>query len=178
MIKSILNGYYCKYDEVKKKWVPLYKAKCVCGNTEKVLVTVPASHSHTGKARKKKVPVDKCIAPFLKAVLGSGIITAGCCCGHGERPGNVSTESAMRLVVTKKIADKAPCHICGSTGASLFPDMGMFCSVCCLKIDKLYFILLKYKPLFIILHLLFRFPFTNLQKVAWKRLEKSYQEVK
>lgn len=36
------------------------------------------------KQNKKKVPVDACIADEIKDLNNNGVITLGCCCGHGK----------------------------------------------------------------------------------------------
>ena len=63
---------------------------CDWGNTKVLDVTIPASHSHTGKAYKKKCGIDKCIYSLVKALNDRGIATVASCCGHGKIPGNIA----------------------------------------------------------------------------------------
>ena len=37
----------------------------------------------------KKVKIDKCLVPYIKALNTNGIRTAASCCGHGEIDGSV-----------------------------------------------------------------------------------------
>lgn len=62
---------------------------CKWGTYKKVLVTIPADLSHTGRERKKYMPIDECIADLVRALNRSGIKTIACCCGHGKGPGRI-----------------------------------------------------------------------------------------
>ena len=32
------------------------------------------------------IPVDKCIGPEIQRLIDAGVVTKGCCCGHGKGP--------------------------------------------------------------------------------------------
>lgn len=38
------------------------------------------------------IEVDACIAPLVQMLQDYGVVTTGCCCGHGKAPGWVSYE--------------------------------------------------------------------------------------
>lgn len=52
-------------------------------------IMIPAHLSRTGQARLKTIGVDRCLAPIVKSLNSCGVLTDGCCCGHGKRPGNI-----------------------------------------------------------------------------------------
>jgi hypothetical protein len=81
---------------------------CKWGTYEEMELTIPAYLSYTGKARKKLVKIDKCIAPIIRALNDGGIKTIGSCCGHGKRLGDIALETGQWLIITpdKKIHDK------------------------------------------------------------------------
>jgi hypothetical protein len=72
---------------------------CKWGTTEIVEVTIPADLSHTGKAFKKKVGIDKCIAPIVKALEQGGIKMRGSCCGHGKTNGHIHLQDGRLLII-------------------------------------------------------------------------------
>jgi hypothetical protein len=72
---------------------------CEWGNTVPLAVPIPAGLSHTGEARWAVKPVDSCIAPIVRALNDAGIYTAACCCGHGERDGEIVLQDGRTLVV-------------------------------------------------------------------------------
>ena len=45
--------------------------------------------SYTGKRYWQSQPVDKCLAPFVRMLNDSGLLTKACCCGHGRAPGGI-----------------------------------------------------------------------------------------
>ena len=49
----------------------------------------------------RKVNVDKCIAPYVKALNTNGVQTAMSCCGHGEIDGSIMTtyKGEYRLII-------------------------------------------------------------------------------
>lgn len=47
------------------------------------------------KQNKKQVVVDACIADEIQELNNNGIITLGCCCGHGEAGKIVEYENAF-----------------------------------------------------------------------------------
>lgn len=45
------------------------------------------------------IPVDKCIGREIEGLVKSGVITYGCCCGHGKyEPTCIIDESSLDLV--------------------------------------------------------------------------------
>lgn len=62
---------------------------CEWGDTVEMEVTVPAHLSHTGADRRAVKPIDRCLAPAIKALNEAGFVTAGCCCGHGREPASI-----------------------------------------------------------------------------------------
>jgi hypothetical protein len=77
-------------------------------------LTVPAYLSSTGRAKKKLVNVDRCIASIVKALNDAGITTVASCCGHGKRPGNIMLADGRELVIcpdyetARKVDDAFP----------------------------------------------------------------------
>lgn len=57
---------------------------CKWGDTVDVKVTIPADLSSTGREIQKVCPIDKCIAPLVKALEDAKIHMRGSCCGHGK----------------------------------------------------------------------------------------------
>lgn len=57
---------------------------CEWGDTIDRWVPIMAEASHTGKMRWGIKPVDRCLAPFVQALNDAGLLTGGCCCGHGK----------------------------------------------------------------------------------------------
>ena len=45
-----------------------------------------------------EVPIDKCIAPIVRALNDAGIETVESCCGHGES-GSIDLKDGRRIVV-------------------------------------------------------------------------------
>ena len=62
---------------------------CKHGDTVDVVVQVPSHLSNTGEAYAVLKPVDRCLAPIVKALNAYGVVTVACCCGHGHRNGNI-----------------------------------------------------------------------------------------
>ena len=72
---------------------------CEPGNTKSIVVIVPADLSHTGKARFKLADIDECIAPIVRALNNAGILTRGCCCGHGRENGSILLQDGRMLEI-------------------------------------------------------------------------------
>jgi len=62
-------------------------------------VKIPADLSCTGRERWRKVKIDSCIAPIVRALQKSGIDMRGSCCGHGKREGQISLHDGRELLV-------------------------------------------------------------------------------
>lgn len=77
---------------------------CKYGDTTLVKVKIPADLSHTGKAYWKKVGIDKCIAPIVRALQKGSIDMRGSCCGHGENNGFITLDD-KRVLIIKNIED-------------------------------------------------------------------------
>ena len=80
---------------------------CKWGTDVVLEVTIPAELSHTGKERKKKVGIDSCIAPIIKALNEGGVRTDYCCCGHGKKDGVILLHDGrvFRVASAEKVAD-------------------------------------------------------------------------
>jgi len=52
-----------------------------------------------GDFRQGIAKVDKCIAPIIKALNAGGVLTKGCCCGHGEIMGYIRLANGKYLGV-------------------------------------------------------------------------------
>lgn len=74
---------------------------CGWGTSTVVRVRIPADLSCTGKARWKRVGIDSCIAPIVKALQRAGIDMRGSCCGHGKCDGSIQLQDGRELVVRR-----------------------------------------------------------------------------
>lgn len=72
---------------------------CNWGTTVTMELEIPADLSRTGKAYRRKVKIDACIAPIVKALNDAGIKTRQSCCGHGKGPGSIDLADGRELVV-------------------------------------------------------------------------------
>jgi len=66
-------------------WKKGHPIMCKWGEFEELELEIPADMSHTGESYIKRVKIDKCIAPIVKALNDAGIKTRASCCGHGLR---------------------------------------------------------------------------------------------
>jgi hypothetical protein len=73
---------------------------CPCRETLPVRVRIPADLSCTGKAKWKRVPIDKCIAPLVAAFQAFGIDMRGSCCGHGG-DGDIELQDGWILIIKR-----------------------------------------------------------------------------
>ena len=62
---------------------------CKWGDSIVMEVTIPSHLSHSGETYKKKVGIDRCIAPLVKAMNEAGMVTDASCCGHGKQPPSI-----------------------------------------------------------------------------------------
>ena len=74
---------------------------CKWGTDTELLLPVPAHLSHTGKRYMKKVPVDTCIAPIVKALADAGIEMVASCCGHDKGHGCIDLLDGRRIMIIK-----------------------------------------------------------------------------
>jgi hypothetical protein len=65
----------------------------------RVRVRIPASLSCTGRAKWKRVGIDRCIAPIVKALQEGGINMEGSCCGHDKTVGNIALADGRVLFI-------------------------------------------------------------------------------
>lgn len=72
---------------------------CAWGNYIKLKVPISKELSYTGKARWAIKPIDSCIAPIVKALNKSGILTKSCCCGHGKKNGAILLQDGRKLLI-------------------------------------------------------------------------------
>jgi len=72
---------------------------CEWGIHEKVKVKIPADLSCSGRAKWKKMQIDKCIAPIVKALQEGGINMRGSCCGHGKTLGQIDLQDNRILLI-------------------------------------------------------------------------------
>lgn len=72
---------------------------CSHGTSTILRVNIPAHLSYSGEARWDDKPVDSCIAPIVDALNKAGILTSGCCCGHGKGPGEILLQDGRVLTL-------------------------------------------------------------------------------
>jgi len=64
------------------------QSECINCKKESVVLKVPdnlcITYNWNKNKRKKLVAVDACIADEIKYLWSKGVITYGCCCGHGK----------------------------------------------------------------------------------------------
>ena len=72
---------------------------CKHGTTETLQVWIPADLSFNEEGHYKMAQIDACIAPIVKALNDGGVLTIGCCCGHGKGPGNIILEDGRELII-------------------------------------------------------------------------------
>lgn len=75
---------------------------CEWGTQILLWVNIPAIDSYTGEARWDYKPVDLCIAPIVQALNDAGILTAGCCCGHGKSEGSILLQDGRELFIRQR----------------------------------------------------------------------------
>jgi len=74
---------------------------CSWGDDVRVRVCMPARLSHTGRARWTVKPVDRCLAPLIRALNRLGALTANACCGHGEATGWIELHDGTTITLPK-----------------------------------------------------------------------------
>ena len=74
---------------------------CKWGTDEVLQLPIPAHLSHTGKRYMKEVPIDRCIAPIIKALNDAGIETIASCCGHEKGHGTIDLVDGRRIMIIK-----------------------------------------------------------------------------
>lgn len=79
---------------------------CQHGDTVRCRVTVPAELSYTGKQRVAYKDIDNCIAPFVKALNRIGMLTANCCCGHGQHRPSILLADGRVIVICEAPNDE------------------------------------------------------------------------
>lgn len=68
---------------------------------ELVAVMVPAELSHQGRAYLKLATIDACIADIIRRLNAGATepVTRGCCCGHGDGPGEIILQDGRSLTL-------------------------------------------------------------------------------
>lgn len=72
---------------------------CDPGNFTPVNVKIPADLSSTGKEKWRKMGIDSCIAPIVKALQNGRIDMRGSCCGHGKADGDIHLQDGRVLII-------------------------------------------------------------------------------
>lgn len=75
---------------------------CEWGTHELVRVRIPADLACEGRAKWKRMKIDKCIAPIVRALQEGGINMRGSCCGHGKGPGEIELEDGRLIRITSQ----------------------------------------------------------------------------
>jgi hypothetical protein len=75
---------------------------CEHGTNTLVRVRIPADLSCSGRAKWKRMRIDACIAPLVRALQEGGVNMRGSCCGHGEGPGSIDLEDGRTVVILSK----------------------------------------------------------------------------
>ena len=97
---------------------------CKWGDTKKLLVTIPADLSHTGKEHKAIKRIDKCIFGIVKALNKAGYITRSSCCGHGEHGAEIILANGDLLKLGFPIKKMTPAQKKERHYADLRKEMG------------------------------------------------------
>lgn len=71
------------------------KGNKMCKHGKTVEMELPV----VGEIRHGIADIDLCIAPIIKALNNGGVITKGCCCGHGEIMGYIHLTNGKYLGV-------------------------------------------------------------------------------
>lgn len=72
---------------------------CEHGDTIDVPVMVLSAMAHGGQDEVKVKPIDRCIAPIVKALNDGGVYMLGSCCGHGMKMGEIALADGRYLHV-------------------------------------------------------------------------------
>jgi hypothetical protein len=74
---------------------------CRHGKYELVRVRIPKDLSCSGRAKWKRMRIDRCIAPIVQALQEGGINMRGSCCGHGRGDGEIELADGRKLTLLK-----------------------------------------------------------------------------
>jgi hypothetical protein len=77
---------------------------CELGTTELVRVRIPVDLATGGRAKWKRMRIDACIAPLVRALQEAGINMRGSCCGHGRGCGDIHLQDGRMLVILDEAA--------------------------------------------------------------------------
>jgi hypothetical protein len=95
---------------------------CQYGTFELVRVRIPSDLSCSGRAKWKRKPIDKCIAPIVRALQEGGIMMRGSCCGHGRGEGDIELEDGRHLrIIPASKPSPSEGGIVSMIGKSLWP---------------------------------------------------------
>ena len=75
---------------------------CKHGDTIDMEVPIIAALSHTGEAHVAVKPIDRCIAPIVRALNAGDLVTTCSCCGHGKIPGMILLADGRRLTIDRR----------------------------------------------------------------------------
>lgn len=75
---------------------------CQDRESVRVRVRIPADLSCSGRARWKRMGIDACIAPIVKALQGGGIDMRASCCGHGVAAGRIDLADGRTLWIERE----------------------------------------------------------------------------
>lgn len=73
---------------------------CKHGTIKKINVIRRANPSVSDG--RHEISVDSCIADRVQGLNNKGIITVGCCCGHGKAKGNILFDSKFKEQMEKE----------------------------------------------------------------------------
>lgn len=72
---------------------------CEHGDTVILWVKIPYDLSSTGVPKWRDMPIDRCIAPLVKALQAANIHMRGSCCGHGKGDGSIELQDGRQLII-------------------------------------------------------------------------------
>jgi len=76
---------------------------CEWGEHELVRVHIDADLACEGRAKWKRMQIDKCIAPIVRALQEGGINMRGSCCGHGKGQGEIALSDGRALKIERAV---------------------------------------------------------------------------
>lgn len=74
---------------------------CHWGDHVPVRVRIPSDLSFSGRAKWKRMKIDRCIAPIVAALQAGGVNMRGSCCGHGRGDGEIELEDGTLLIIRR-----------------------------------------------------------------------------
>lgn len=74
-----------------------------------VTPTVELRHNNPSQTVRKAVSIDMCIVAEVYRLWQNGVITKGCCCGHGDSVGHIAV-SVESIPIMKRLGYKSQEH--------------------------------------------------------------------